>query len=112
MTQTDHKVVFTVNSLTQTDPKVAWSVVWVQVLGYVGLKCLQGSGFSGGILNGLRSFLWIRVQQYTNRLVQVCSVRKDLFNILSWNSPTKNMRFTGSASFHTVEVISIPYMYF
>uniref|UniRef100_H2ZPN1 ABC transmembrane type-1 domain-containing protein n=1 Tax=Ciona savignyi TaxID=51511 RepID=H2ZPN1_CIOSA len=26
---------------------------------------------SGGLLNGLRSYLWIRVQQYTNRLVQV-----------------------------------------
>ena len=44
----------------------------MQVIAYVGLKCLQGSGgFSGGVLNGLRSFLWIRVQQYTNRSVQV-----------------------------------------
>ncbi|CAK8695552.1 unnamed protein product [Clavelina lepadiformis] len=57
-----------VNSLSDGSP---WSVVFIQVIAYVGLKCLQGSGFSGGVLNGLRSFAWIRVQQYTNRRVQV-----------------------------------------
>ncbi|XP_078491285.1 ATP-binding cassette sub-family B member 6 [Ciona intestinalis] len=57
-----------VNGLTTNQP---WSYVWVQVCAYVGLKFLQGSGMSGGLLNGLRSYLWIRVQQYTNRLVQV-----------------------------------------
>nr|CAB3219618.1 ATP-binding cassette sub-family B member 6, mitochondrial [Phallusia mammillata] len=56
-----------VNALTKGDP---WSVVWVQVIAYVGLKCLQGSGLSGGLLNGMRQYFWIRVQQYTNRHVQ------------------------------------------
>ena len=47
----------------------------MQVVAYVGLKCLQGGTFSSGILNGLRSFLWIQVQQHTNRSVQVSDTR-------------------------------------
>lgn len=45
---------------------------WDLVLIYVGFKFLQGGGTGGmGLLNNLRSFLWIRVQQYTTREVEV-----------------------------------------
>ncbi|CAL4080451.1 unnamed protein product, partial [Meganyctiphanes norvegica] len=45
---------------------------WQYVLIYVGLKFLQGGGTGGmGLLNNLRSLLWISVQQYTSREVQV-----------------------------------------
>lgn len=51
---------------------------WDWVLIYVALKFLQGGGTGGmGLLNNLRSFLWIRIQQYTSREVQV-----DLFRHL------------------------------
>lgn len=45
---------------------------WDLVLIYVGFKFLQGGGTGGmGVLNNLRAFLWIRVQQYTTREVEV-----------------------------------------
>lgn len=51
---------------------------WDWVVVYVGLKFLQGGGTgSMGLLNNLRSFLWIRIQQYTTREVEV-SKRKTL----------------------------------
>ncbi|KAH7696353.1 ABC6 protein [Aphelenchoides avenae] len=36
-----------------------------------GLKFLQGSGAMGGFLNTLRSFFWIRIQQYTTLEIEV-----------------------------------------
>lgn len=45
---------------------------WDIVLVYVAFKFLQGGGTGGmGLLNNLRSFLWIRIQQYTTREVEV-----------------------------------------
>merc|ERR1711963_899225 len=45
---------------------------WQLILIYVTLKWLQGGGTgSGGLLNICRSFLWIRIQQYTTREIQV-----------------------------------------
>ncbi|CAH2003078.1 unnamed protein product [Acanthoscelides obtectus] len=45
---------------------------WDWILIYVAFKFLQGGGTGGmGLLNNLRSFLWIRVQQYTTREVEV-----------------------------------------
>ncbi|CAG9833371.1 unnamed protein product [Diabrotica balteata] len=45
---------------------------WDWVVLYVGLKFLQGGGTGGmGLLNNLRSFLWLKVQQYTTREVEV-----------------------------------------
>ncbi|XP_045773433.1 ATP-binding cassette sub-family B member 6 [Maniola jurtina] len=45
---------------------------WDLVVIYVFLKFLQGGGTGGmGLLNNLRSFLWIRVQQYTTRELQL-----------------------------------------
>jgi ATP-binding cassette, subfamily B (MDR/TAP), member 6 len=51
---------------------------WDLVVIYVAFKFMQGGGTGGmGLLNNLRSFLWIKVQQYTTRAVQV-----DLFRHL------------------------------
>ncbi|KAL7633804.1 UNVERIFIED_CONTAM: hypothetical protein RMT77_015760 [Armadillidium vulgare] len=45
---------------------------WDLILVYVFIKFLQGGGFGGmGMLNNARTFLWISVQQYTTREVQV-----------------------------------------
>lgn len=45
---------------------------WEYVLVYVALKFVQGGGTGGmGFLNNLRTLLWISVQQYTSREVQV-----------------------------------------
>ncbi|KAL0883110.1 hypothetical protein ABMA27_016570 [Loxostege sticticalis] len=45
---------------------------WDLVLVYVFFKFLQGGGTGGmGFLNNLRSFLWIKVQQYTTRELQL-----------------------------------------
>lgn len=45
---------------------------WDLILIYVAFKFLQGGGTGGmGLLNNLRSFLWIRIQQYTTREVEV-----------------------------------------
>lgn len=57
-----------VNSLGDDSP---WKVVALQVSVYVMLRFLQGSGGSSGLLNSMRSFLWLRVQQYTNRNIQL-----------------------------------------
>lgn len=46
---------------------------WDWIVTYVTLKFLQGGGGGGGggFLNNLRSFLWIRVYQYTSKEIQV-----------------------------------------
>lgn len=45
---------------------------WDLVVIYVVLKFLQGGGTGGmGFVNNLRSFLWIKVQQYTTRELQL-----------------------------------------
>jgi hypothetical protein len=51
---------------------------WDYILIYVGLKVVQGGGAGGtGLLNNIRSLLWISVEQYTTREVQV-----NLINII------------------------------
>ncbi|KAG4075106.1 hypothetical protein HA402_013501 [Bradysia odoriphaga] len=51
-----------------TTPHFRWD--WVLI--YVGFKFLQGGGTGGmGLLNNLRSFLWIRISQYTTREIEV-----------------------------------------
>ncbi|XP_066517827.1 ATP-binding cassette sub-family B member 6 [Hoplias malabaricus] len=58
-----------VNELTDG---TAWKTVATTVCVYVLLKFLQGGGAgSSGFISNIRSFLWIRVQQYTSRVVQV-----------------------------------------
>nr|XP_042698898.1 ATP-binding cassette sub-family B member 6 [Chrysemys picta bellii] len=58
-----------VNELTEG---TAWHTVAWTICTYVFLKFLQGGGAgSTGFVSNLRTFLWIRVQQFTNREVQV-----------------------------------------
>ncbi|XP_037705645.1 ATP-binding cassette sub-family B member 6, mitochondrial [Choloepus didactylus] len=58
-----------VNLLTQNAP---WSAVAWTVTTYVFLKFLQGGGTgSTGFVSNLRTFLWIRVQQFTSRQVEL-----------------------------------------
>lgn len=57
-----------VDSLSVQPPLFRWD--WILL--YVGFKFLQGGGTgSMGLLNNLRSFLWIRIQQYTTREIEV-----------------------------------------
>ena len=58
-----------VNLLTQNAP---WSSLAWTVTTYVFLKFLQGGGTgSTGFVSNLRTFLWIRVQQFTSRRVEL-----------------------------------------
>ncbi|XP_050756343.1 ATP-binding cassette sub-family B member 6 isoform X3 [Gymnogyps californianus] len=58
-----------VNELTEGTP---WHTLAWTVCIYVGLKFLQGGGAgSTGFVSNLRTFLWVWVQQFTNRQVQV-----------------------------------------
>ncbi|KAK1124402.1 hypothetical protein K0M31_006762 [Melipona bicolor] len=57
-----------VNSVTDTPNLFRWDLIII----YVAFKFLQGGGTGGmGLLNNLRSFLWIRIQQYTTREIEV-----------------------------------------
>ncbi|XP_049287199.1 ATP-binding cassette sub-family B member 6 [Anopheles funestus] len=57
-----------VDSLTEKPTVFRWD--WILL--YVGFKFLQGGGTgSMGLLNNLRSFLWIRIQQYTTREIEL-----------------------------------------
>jgi ATP-binding cassette subfamily B (MDR/TAP) protein 6 len=57
-----------VDSLSETNPEYRWD--WISI--YVAFKFLQGGGTGTmGLLNNLRSFLWIRIQQYTTRTIEV-----------------------------------------
>ncbi|XP_063017996.1 ATP-binding cassette sub-family B member 6 [Melospiza melodia melodia] len=58
-----------VNELTMGAP---WHTLAWTVCSYVGLKFLQGGGAgSTGFVSNMRTFLWVWVQQFTNRQVQV-----------------------------------------
>ncbi|KAJ8352742.1 hypothetical protein SKAU_G00242180 [Synaphobranchus kaupii] len=58
-----------VNELTDGS---SWKTLATTVCVYVMLKFLQGGGAgASGFISNLRSFLWIKVQQHTNRVVQV-----------------------------------------
>ena len=62
---------FSVNKLAGTGGKEV-SFCWQLIIVYVILKWLQGGGTgSGGLLNIIRSQLWIKIQQYTSREIQV-----------------------------------------
>ncbi|XP_029043529.1 ATP-binding cassette sub-family B member 6 [Osmia bicornis bicornis] len=57
-----------VDSVSATPITFRWDLVLI----YVAFKFLQGGGTGGmGVLNNLRSFLWIRIQQYTTREIEV-----------------------------------------
>ncbi|KAM4602266.1 ATP-binding cassette sub-family B member 6 isoform 2-T2 [Polymixia lowei] len=60
------------NIVNELTGRSSWNVLATTVCVYVLLKFMQGGGAgSSGFVSNMRSFLWIRVQQYTNRLVQV-----------------------------------------
>ncbi|XP_074857681.1 ATP-binding cassette sub-family B member 6 isoform X2 [Carettochelys insculpta] len=58
------------NIVNELAEGAAWPTLAWTICVYVLLKFLQGGGSSGFISN-LRTFLWIRVQQFTSRQVQV-----------------------------------------
>ena len=52
----------------KTGPVFCWDLILI----YVSIKWLQGGGTgSQGLLNIMRQFLWIKIQQYTTREIQV-----------------------------------------
>ncbi|XP_077061488.1 ATP-binding cassette sub-family B member 6 [Siphateles boraxobius] len=60
------------NIVNQLTDGSSWKTLATTVCVYGLLKFLQGGGAgSSGFVSNMRSFLWIRVQQYTNRVVQV-----------------------------------------
>lgn len=70
-----------VNSMVDTPLKFRWD--WV--LMYVAFKFLQGGGTGGmGLLNNIRSFLWIRIQQYTTREIQVIYCKLPLHTTIGY----------------------------
>ncbi|XP_044741155.1 ATP-binding cassette sub-family B member 6 [Chrysoperla carnea] len=57
-----------VDSMNVKDAIFRWDLVLI----FVGLKFFQGGGTGiQGLLNNLRAFLWIRVQQYTTREIEI-----------------------------------------
>ena len=76
----------TVDALTPVAQGQSVVFPWQLILGFVGLKLLQGGGSGGqGILNNIRTFLWIRVQQYTTREIQV-GLKSDTIHLALSNS--------------------------
>uniref|UniRef100_A0A1B0CZW1 ATP-binding cassette sub-family B member 6 n=1 Tax=Phlebotomus papatasi TaxID=29031 RepID=A0A1B0CZW1_PHLPP len=75
-----------VDSLTETPMKFRWD--WILI--YVLFKFLQGGGTGTmGLLNNLRSFLWIRIQQYTTREIEL-ELFRHLHNLsLRWHLSRK-----------------------
>lgn len=68
------KIVNYLGGVTKSDDSTPYKLIAV----YIILSFLQGGGIgSMGILNNIRSFVWINVQQYTSKTVQV-----QLFNHL------------------------------
>eukprot|EP00090_Calanus_glacialis_P022325 TRINITY_DN34462_c0_g1_i1.p1 TRINITY_DN34462_c0_g1~~TRINITY_DN34462_c0_g1_i1.p1 ORF type:complete len:830 (-),score=268.04 TRINITY_DN34462_c0_g1_i1:176-2665(-) len=76
-----------VNCLTTLSQDNSWP--WVEVLLWVGLKMMQGGGMGQGLLNNLRSYLWITVQQFTTLEIQV-GLFQHLHNLsLRWHTSRK-----------------------
>lgn len=74
----DYHNFFLVDSMTpgNKDNEEAIRFRWDWILLYVLFKFLQGGGTGGmGLLNNLRSFLWIRITQYTTREVEVLNTK-------------------------------------
>ncbi|CAH0548530.1 unnamed protein product [Brassicogethes aeneus] len=67
-----NKMIVDSMTLDEKDPSKKLEFRWDWVAIYVAFKFLQGGGTGGmGFLNNLRNFLWIRIQQYTTREVEV-----------------------------------------
>ncbi|KAG9349028.1 hypothetical protein JZ751_029346 [Albula glossodonta] len=64
--------IYSKNIVNELSDGSKWNILATTVCIYVLLKFLQGGGAgASGFVSNMRSFLWIRVQQYTNRVVQV-----------------------------------------
>ena len=64
--------VLSVDKLAGNTGKTGPVFCWDLILIYVSIKWLQGGGTgSQGLLNIMRQFLWIKIQQYTTREIQV-----------------------------------------
>ncbi|XP_033646559.1 ATP-binding cassette sub-family B member 6, mitochondrial-like isoform X2 [Asterias rubens] len=61
-----------VNALTPVEKGEKVVFPWQLIAIYVALKFLQGSGSAGiGLVSNARTFIWIRVQQYTTKSIMV-----------------------------------------
>ncbi|KAL7991867.1 hypothetical protein Chor_016123 [Crotalus horridus] len=76
-----------VDALTE---RVTWHIVLQTICIYAFLKFLQGGGAgTTGFISNVRTFLWIRVQQFTSREVQV-ELLRHLHNLsLRWHLERK-----------------------
>ncbi|KAK3780746.1 hypothetical protein RRG08_052237, partial [Elysia crispata] len=62
------------NSLTygQDESGQTLSFRWDYIMIFTGLTFLKGGGTgTTGLLNNMRSLLWIKIQQYTTRSIQI-----------------------------------------
>uniref|UniRef100_A0A803SQA8 ATP-binding cassette sub-family B member 6 n=1 Tax=Anolis carolinensis TaxID=28377 RepID=A0A803SQA8_ANOCA len=76
-----------VNELTQDS---GWHILLQTICIYTALKFLQGGGVGAtGFISNTRSFLWIRVQQFTSREVQVHLLRHLHCLSLRWHLERK-----------------------
>ncbi|KAK9880660.1 hypothetical protein WA026_011898 [Henosepilachna vigintioctopunctata] len=61
-----------VNSMSHNEKNISPTFRWDLILYYVFFKYLQAGGVGGmGLLNNLRTYLWIKVQQFTTREIGV-----------------------------------------
>uniref|UniRef100_A0A3B4GJZ7 ATP-binding cassette sub-family B member 6 n=1 Tax=Pundamilia nyererei TaxID=303518 RepID=A0A3B4GJZ7_9CICH len=98
-----------INELTDGS---SWHTVAVTVCIYVLLKFMQGGGASSGFVSNMRSFFWIRVQQYTNRLVQV-NLFGHLHSLsLRWHLSRKTGEVLRSIDRGTASINSLLYIVF
>jgi len=82
-----HKII--VDALSEESIQVEKSWPWVEVLVWVTLKALQGGGIGTGVLGNLRTYLWIRVQQFTALEIQVGLFRHIHQLSLKWHMSRK-----------------------
>jgi len=82
-----HKII--VDALSEESIQVEKSWPWVEVLVWVALKALQGGGIGTGVLGNFRTYLWIRVQQFTALEIQVGLFRHIHQLSLKWHMSRK-----------------------
>ncbi|CAK5086801.1 unnamed protein product [Meloidogyne enterolobii] len=70
-----------VDVLSSKEPYFCWQLILIASI----FKFLQGSGAQGGLLNTIRSFLWLRIQQYTTLEIEVDLLRHLHSLSLSWH---------------------------
>ncbi|XP_062972852.1 ATP-binding cassette sub-family B member 6 [Elgaria multicarinata webbii] len=82
--------IFYKNIVNELTDGVAWRILLRTVCVYAALKFLQGGGAgSTGFISNMRTFLWIRVQQFTSREIQVQLLRHLHSLSLRWHLERK-----------------------